>query len=394
MPHLSVLATHLPCWGTEARRVAGHDEDALTLAVAAGRLALGRAAGTVSAVVLVTRDLPGLDGGTEAVLLAGLGLPAGTRCSVVLGGAPAALDEIGAAGPGTLVLAADVATAAGAGAVLVGGTGADVEPVARAEGSLPVRVRDTAGHTFDYEDPRLLRVRGTAASLVRLGLEAKPLAIAGLGAKDAAALVQGTPTTLPTNGASSAVFALAALLESGGEGLVAAVEQATACAARVRRGATEVVRSALPARPLPATALGADASIQISLPAYERAFDSKLGLQAGQCATCGTLALPPRHRCLECGSEEPHPLTPLPRTGIVYTAVSVHVPVPGLRAPYDLAIVELGDTGVRLLTPVTGGEPGSTGIGDGGTLVLRRLTVRNGVPDYGYAFEPTEGALA
>jgi uncharacterized OB-fold protein len=150
-----------------------------------------------------------------------------------------------------------------------------------------------------------------------------------------------------------------------------------------------VLRSARSARPLPIARVGADASIAISLPAYERAFDSKLGLQAGKCASCGTLALPPRHRCISCGSEEPHPLTPLPRDGKVYSAVSVHVPVPGLRSPYDLAIVELGDTGVRLLTPVTGGEPGATSIGDDGTLVLRRLAVRNGVPDYGYSFEPT-----
>jgi uncharacterized OB-fold protein len=90
-------------------------------------------------------------------------------------------------------------------------------------------------------------------------------------------------------------------------------------------------------------------------------------------------------------------LTPLPRDGVVYTAISVHVPVPGLRSPYDLAIVELGDTGVRLLTPVTGADPGTTQIGDRGALVLRRLTMRNGIADYGYAFEPalqTEGAAA
>jgi uncharacterized OB-fold protein len=149
--------------------------------------------------------------------------------------------------------------------------------------------------------------------------------------------------------------------------------------------------------PLPATKLGVDATIGVSLPAYDRAFDSKLGLQAGKCASCGTLALPPRHRCLECGSEEPHPLTPLPREGVVYTAISVHVPVPGLRSPYDLAIIELGDSGVRLLTPITGADPGTTQIGDHGHLVLRRLTVRNGVADYGYAFEPVpqiQGAAA
>jgi uncharacterized OB-fold protein len=403
VPQLLVLATHLPVWGSDARRAAGADEDALTLAVAAGRAALDNAvdaagaAAAVTSVVLVTRDLPGLEGGTEAVLLAGLGLPSSTRCSVVLGGAPAALDAVGTALPGTLVLTADVLPAAGAAAALVGAVDpalAEVTAVARAERSLPVRVRDTGGGVYDYDDPRLLRVRGTAAALERLALDDKPVAVAGLSQKDAASLVQGTPSALPTTGASSGLFALADALESHTEGTVAAVEQATACAVLLRRGTTPVLRSARPARPLPATKRGADANIQISLPAYERAFDSKLGLQAGKCATCGTLALPPRHRCLGCGSEETHALTPLPRDGTVYTSVSVHVPVPGLLTPYDLAIIELGDTGVRLLTPVTGSTPGTTAIGDAGTLVLRRLTVRGGIPDYGYAFEPTtvEGA--
>ncbi|MCU1595211.1 MAG: DNA-binding protein [Frankiales bacterium] len=392
MAHLQVLATHQPCWGSDARRVVGYDEDALTLAVAAGRAVVEHAPDAVTSVVLVTRDLPGLEGGTEAILLAGLGLPSSTRCSVVLGGAPAALDAISTGAPGTLVITADVEPAAGAGAALLGTSGAELGAVGRSEGSLPLKVRNTSGGTFDYDDPRLQRVRGTNAALDRLALDDKPIAVAGLGAKDAASLVQGSPAALPTTGASSVVFALADALERSAAGLVTAVEQATACVARLASGSTAVLRSARAARPFPKTQLGADASIAISLPAYERAFDSKLGLQAGQCATCGTLALPPRHRCIECGSEDPHPLTPLPRDGVVYTAVSVHVPVPGLRTPYDLAIVELGDTGVRLLTPVTGGEPATTAIGDAGTLVLRRLAVRHGIPDYGYAFEPTEGA--
>jgi uncharacterized OB-fold protein len=391
VPHLKALATYLPCWGTDTWRTAGPDEDALTLAVAAGRTVVAAAPDVVSEVVLVTRDLPGLDSGTEAVLLAGLGLPNGTYCSVVLGGPPAALDALSTGGAGTLVIAVDIEPRAGAGAGLLSDdtTLAELTPLARTDRSLPVRVRNTGGGTFDYDDPRLLRVRGTAASLQRLGLEDKPVAVAGLAAKEAAGLVQGAPSALPTTGASSTMFALADALESSTEGSVVALEQASATAALVRRGTTQVLRSARPARPLPAGRLGAEASIAISLPAYERAFDSKLGLQAGRCSSCGTLALPPRHRCLGCGSEEPHPLTPLPRDGTVYTSVSVHVPVPGLRTPYDLAIIELGDTGVRLLTPVTGGEPGLTSIGDAGTLVLRRLAVRNGVPDYGYSFEPT-----
>jgi uncharacterized OB-fold protein len=392
VPHLQVLATYQPCWGSDARRVAGPDEDALTLAVSAGRSVVESAPDAITSVVLVTRDLPGLEGGTEAILLAGLGLPASTRCSVVLGGAPAALDAISSGSSGTLVIAADVEPSAGAGAALLGGSGSELTSLSRSERSLPLKVRTAEGGAFDYDDPRLLRVRGTNAALDRLALNDKPIAVAGLGAKDAASLVQGSPSALPTTGASSAVFALAGAVETRAEGPVVAVEQATACAALLGRGDTVVLRSARAARPFPTSRLGADASIAISLPAYDRAFDSKLGLQAGQCATCGTLALPPRHRCLECGSEEPHPLTPLPRDGVVYTAVSVHVPVPGMRTPYDLAIVELGATGVRLLTPVTGGEPTTTAIGDAGTLVLRRLAVRQGIPDYGYAFEPTEGA--
>jgi hypothetical protein len=86
VPHLKALATYLPCWGTDTWRTAGPDEDALTLAVAAGRTVVADAPDVVSEVILVTRDLPGLDSGTEAVLLAGLGLPNGTYCSVVLGG--------------------------------------------------------------------------------------------------------------------------------------------------------------------------------------------------------------------------------------------------------------------------------------------------------------------
>jgi uncharacterized OB-fold protein len=67
---------------------------------------------------------------------------------------------------------------------------------------------------------------------------------------------------------------------------------------------------------------------------------------------------------------------------------TVHVPVPGLVSPYSLVLAELGDTGVRVLAQLTGAPPGSVAIGDRGTLVLRRVAVRSGVPDYGYGFLP------
>lgn len=393
MPRLTVLATHLPAWGTDRRRTPGSDEDALTLAVAAGRAALEPGTAPVTTVLLVTRDVPALLGGVEPVLLAALGLDEGARCAVVLGGAPAALDAVAEAAPGTLVIAVDVEPAAAAAAAVLGAdsrAGADVAPLRRAERSLPTRVRDAQGGVHDYDDPRLVRVRGTGAGIARLQLQDKPLAVAGVSAKDAAAMVQGTAAALPSDGAAAALFALADVVARSGTGAVVAVEQGTATAVDLGAGAVRLVVHAPAALPVPTTRLAAGGDIKISIPAYERAFDSKLGLQAGACSACGTLALPPRYRCLECGCEDPHGLVPLPRRAAVYTAVTVHVPVPGLRSPYDLVIVELGDTGVRLLTTVTDRPAGEIGIGDSGTLVLRRLAVRAGIPDYGYAFQPDQ----
>jgi hypothetical protein len=73
MPYIASIGTYLPCWGAPQHRVAGDDEDAITLAVEAGRAAL-IASGAVERVVLVSRDLPLLESSNAAVLLAGLGL--------------------------------------------------------------------------------------------------------------------------------------------------------------------------------------------------------------------------------------------------------------------------------------------------------------------------------
>ncbi len=37
MPYVSSIGTYLPCWGSPTHRVPGDDEDAITLAVEAGR---------------------------------------------------------------------------------------------------------------------------------------------------------------------------------------------------------------------------------------------------------------------------------------------------------------------------------------------------------------------
>ena len=121
MPYVASIGTYLPCWGTPNHRVAGDDEDAITLAVEAGRAALAGSA-AVERVVLVSRDLPLLESSNAAVLLAGLGLDPELEVDERLGGAPATLDALSSARPRTLVIGVDL-DPAGAAAVLTADDG-------------------------------------------------------------------------------------------------------------------------------------------------------------------------------------------------------------------------------------------------------------------------------
>jgi uncharacterized OB-fold protein len=381
------IGTYLPPWSGGDGRTTADDEDAITLAVAAGRAALVGREGTVDTVVLVTRDLPLLEGGNAAALLAGLGLPATAHVREQVGGAPAALEAAAIARPGTLVVGADLEPA-GAAAVLCGSAGVALELRGGVNRSLPVVARDASGRITDYADPRLLRERGLGVSLEQAGVTGKAAAVAGVGRRDAAALCEGGAPVLPTLGASAGLFALAAIAERRDGGLVVGVDQANVTVVELAGGPVDVVRREPLAMP-PATATASPGpGIGISLAAYERAFDQKLRLEAARCSTCGTLALPARYRCLGCGSESPSELVPLPREAIVYTTTTIHVPVPGLATPYSLVLAELGDTGVRILVQLTGAAAGSVAIGDPGELVFRRVALRSGVPDYGYSFLP------
>ena len=107
---IEAIGTYLPPWGTDTARQPGDDEDVVTMAVAAGLQVIGSAPETtVTRVVLVSRELPLLEGGNSAALLAGLSLPATVEVREELGGAPAALEAVGGAAPGTLVIGADIA---------------------------------------------------------------------------------------------------------------------------------------------------------------------------------------------------------------------------------------------------------------------------------------------
>ena len=197
---------------------------------------------------------------------------------------------------------------------------------------------------------------------------------------------------LPTLGASSILFALAALVDGSRSGLVAASEQAALSAATFDAVGSTVRRHEPKPQSRAARKKAAGGDIKLSLAAYDRAFKSKVGWQAGQCTRCGLLSIPPRYHCLGCGADDQWELAPLPRTGTVYTTTTIHASVPSLESPYTLVIVECDGTDVRSLMHVTDVPPGRVAIGAQGRLVLRRVAMRTGVPDYGHAFSPMGGA--
>ena len=397
MTDLVSIGTYLPPWSSGDRRVKGPDEDALTMAVAAGRAADPDA--TAQRVVLVSRDFPLLEGGNGAVLLAALSLPGDVPVTETLGGAPAVLDQIGSATAGTLVIAADdneVAT--GAAAVLTGDGGAALTPLTRQTRSLPLTARGQDGTRHAYIDPRLQREVGVRSTLSRLDLTGTP-AVAGVAGVPLAHLGSEFDTSgslsHPTASAAAIIRLLADAIEAGEEGLIIAVEQASISVAELALdGATpQLTRDEFPPRELPKSRVADGVGIPISMPAYARAFEPKIRWEAAIFEESPGIdtapQFPPRVRVNNAGQlATEYRLEPLPRTGTVYTHTTVRIPVPDLPSPYSLAVVQLDGSPVRVLLKVTGVAAGEATIGQPGAVVLRKIATRAGIPDYGYAFWP------
>jgi len=404
MTQVAAIGTYLPPWTVRELRVKGPDEDALTMAVAAGRAADPGA--TARRVVLVSRDFPLLEGGNGAVLLAGLSLRADIAVSEVLGGAPAVLDQVLGASEGTLVIAADdSSTTAAAGAVLIGAAGVDLVPVARQTRSLPTTARGENGTRRHYGDPRLQREIGVRATVTRLGLTGAQALAAVVGAKvDALGSDVDVTGALeePISSASGVIRALADLVEkSRAGGLLLAVEQSSVTAAQIGglSDHTVIVRDEAPGQELPKFRTADGNGIPISLPAYARAFEPKLRWEAAvfdeRPGIDTAPQFPPRARVDDDGVLVTDcRLEPLPRTGTVYTHTTVRIPVPDLPSPYSIAVVQLDGSPVRVLMKVTGVPAGDAAVGQSGSVVLRKVADRAGIPDYGYAFWPAgaEGA--
>ncbi len=407
MTQVLSIGTYLPPWTVRDRTVKGPDEDALTMAVAAGRAADPGA--TAQRVVLVSRDFPLLEGGNGAVLLAALSLPADVPVTETLGGAPAVLDQVAVASAGTLIIAADDnETATGAAAVLTGDAGPTLTPLTRQTRSLPLTARGEDGVRHTYVDPRLQREVGVRSTLTRLGLTGTP-AVAAVAGVPLAQLGGEFDTagahSHPTASAAAIIRLLADAIEAGDQGLMIAVEQASVSVAELALDAAtaRITRDEFPPRELPKSRVADGVGIPISMPAYARAFEPKIRWEAAifdeSPGIDSAPQFPPRLRVNNAGQlATEYRLEPLPRTGTVYTHTTVRIPVPDLPSPYSLAVVQLDGSPVRVLLKVTGVPAGEATIGQSGAVVLRKIATRAGIPDYGYSFWPgrtliAEGAL-
>jgi uncharacterized OB-fold protein len=112
--------------------------------------------------------------------------------------------------------------------------------------------------------------------------------------------------------------------------------------------------SAAPSRPLPSPS-------PVSAPFWAAAAEGRLGIQ--RCTTCGHWQWTPLPACPHCLTET-LAWTEVSGRGTVWSWTVVHRPAsPAFRAPYVVAIVELADAPVRMLTDLVGVDTGDVHIG-------------------------------
>lgn len=121
----------------------------------------------------------------------------------------------------------------------------------------------------------------------------------------------------------------------------------------------------------------------------ERPRDDGQALVGSRCAQCGAASFPARAVCHRCGTAAPVECT-FAATGVLLTYTTVHVPRPGLPAPYTLGQVVLDGDGPMVFgqVRVPGTEP-PAGVSAGVSADMP-VRVRIGAPGETprYWFEP------
>ncbi|GGJ00324.1 hypothetical protein GCM10008995_07700 [Halobellus salinus] len=368
-------------WGAAApvdrAAVPAADEDALTMAVAAGRDALSSgdlAAADIAHLAVATTTPPLEEEAFAPRIGAALGLDSAvsttTATQSTAAGGEALLSGVDSDGPALVVVAdapeGDAAAVgqrvgAGAAAFLVDDD-ADVVLTDRTRESRDapgLRLRER-GRTEVSELDITTYERTTIRDVVSTALDR--LAI-DHGTVDAVSLYQPTGdiphrigTALPYDGgaidrgtvvddvgdagAAAVAIGLLAALEavdpdstviagffgSGatavGLGFEVATAPETGVTAAIEAGEEVPYPAALRARGTIGETEVAGGGAHVSLPSWQRTTPQRYRLAAGRCPDCGAVAFPPEGACPACGAREDYELTPLSRTGEV-AAVTV-----------------------------------------------------------------------
>lgn len=113
-------------------------------------------------------------------------------------------------------------------------------------------------------------------------------------------------------------------------------------------------------------------------------------LIGSKCRLCGYVSFPKRLVCPACIKENTMEETRLSRKGKIYSYSVMHVSLPGYKAPYVIARIELPE-GPRVFSLITGCEPqeGVLEIGTEVELVIGKITEdKEGNDIIGYMFRP------
>ena len=300
MPYVASIGTYLPCWGTPARRVAGDDEDAITMAVEAGRAAL-QSGGARRTDRSGQPELaaPGEQQRGGAACRAWGWIPS-SRSTSGSAARPRRSTRVSSARPRTLVIGVDLEPA-GAAALLTAEDGLRVRTAARVARSLPVRTRNATGDGARLRRPaaaartRPRRItRGRLAGHPRRGCRCRPRPRRRPVPRQPAAAADDRSQLQPLRACRDGRGRNHRTARRGRAGQLVGDH-------RQRRASPPSTGASRRPATCPRAQSADGAQMPISLAAYERAFEAKTRWEAGKFAGSDELDFPPRYRVADDG---------------------------------------------------------------------------------------------
>lgn len=404
---LSQISLYQPAWTDDAgvRRL-GWDEDEMTASVEALSGVAATSATDHRILTVVTE--PGGEPLELAPLPSFLGLRDAYPLDVRVGGAATVLECLADSPADRVVVATEQRHGAHSAAALLDadnqhGVRVDVS-VRSSRAALPA-VGDSFIHRTQVLDSRLVRDSVLAPVLTDLLRDVTgTVAIVGVPTTLSTSIVERLPLRSQvrlahcvSGGASQTLAALTELASDGdgdatvigfdpsGRAVKAAVTMGELAVAHVGGGQTSktsLIR-------VPDHQDGG--ALPLNSAGYVRSYRDKAVLMATRCHACAAEYFPPRRFCSACLGDDLREFA-LARSGEIVSSVTRHVPIPGLPHPMGIAVVKLDRSAISVMVHVTDGNPDRATIGRRGTLRLRRIATRAGIPDYALAFSPDEDA--